>query len=110
LLFASVAVFHGCTGKLVRINDALRRTAVLVLWVLAFYVGAIALAGLSTLIFPQGILAVILSLASVLAGALAGSLCMRGKLPGTRSEPAGPRNEEKKNEEPMGNDNEPPAS
>ena len=90
LLFAFVAVYHGCTGKWPRTNYYFRQTSLTVLWALAFYLGYFVLYGL--LIFfgvPLGLGEPLLPLIffSPLAGGWAGSLCWRGRLPGTRKQP-----------------------
>lgn len=54
LLFAFVAVYHGCTGKWALANYRLRQTSLTVLWALAFYLGYIALLCLLALGVPQG--------------------------------------------------------
>ena len=88
LLFAFVAVYYGCTGKWAQVNFYLRQTSLTVLWALAFYLGHIALVWLLALGAPQGWVEPLFPLIffAPLAGGLAGSLCWRGKLPGTRKE------------------------
>jgi hypothetical protein len=88
LLFAFVAVYHGCTGKWARATYYLRQTSLTALWALAFHLGYIALVFLLAMGVPREWGEALLPLIYFcpLAGGLAGSLCWRGKLPGTRKE------------------------
>lgn len=88
LLFAFVAVYHGCTGNWAFANEYLRQSSLMVLWVIAFYFGFIVLVLLVAAGAPPEWDAFLLTLVifSPLAGGWAGSLCWRGKLPGTRKE------------------------
>jgi hypothetical protein len=80
-----VAVYHGCTGKWALANYRLRQSSLMVLWVVAFYLGFIILLFLLAFGAPTGWGEPFLALIylSPLAGGWAGSLCWRGKLPGT---------------------------
>lgn len=85
LLFSCAAVYHEFTGKLPRTNHVLRTTALFVLWPLAFYFVTLVLVVLTLCIPNLGSTFGILIFAPALAGGAAGSLCWRGKLPGTRA-------------------------
>jgi uncharacterized membrane protein (GlpM family) len=85
LLFPFVAVFHEFTGKLPRTNHALRTTALFVLWPLSFYFVTLALVSLVLILPNLGSDFGVLIFAPALVGGFAGSLCWRGKLPGTRA-------------------------
>lgn len=87
LLFSCVAVYHELTGKLTRTNHALRTIALFVLWPLSFYFVTLGLVVLMLTIPSLGSAFGILIFAPALAGGTAGSLCWRGKLPGTRAIP-----------------------
>lgn len=85
-LFALVSIFHDCTGKLAKTTHALRRGSIFAFWSFAFYLATLLLAFLGFVIPHAGLLAFLIPLAPFVGG-LAGSLCWRGKLPGTRKEP-----------------------
>ncbi|MEK7952042.1 hypothetical protein [Luteolibacter soli] len=88
LLFSFIAVYHGCTGKWALANYYLRQTSMTVLWSVAFYFGFIGFVVLMTLGVPLAWRDSFIPLIALspLAGGWAGSLCWRGKLPGTGKE------------------------
>ena len=86
MIFSFVAVLHAYTGRWARLDDTLRRCSVLILWVVAFYLGTLGLAALAACVLPSG-LAALMVFASIPAGGFAGWLCLRGKLPGSRKPP-----------------------